>query len=141
MAPKIDSSLIRAFRSWLALLPIVVGMLILTSLAVSFFPEASRPPVFGHGAFVDTVAGAALGSLAIGHPSAGYLLACELLASGVTLGAVTALLVSWVTVGIVHLPAESLLLGRRFALLRNLLAFMAAVAIGCLVPLTLRLIA
>jgi DNA-binding response OmpR family regulator len=45
----------------------------------------------------------------------------ELLAKGISLVAVTALLVSWVTVGSVQLPAEALMLGSRFALYRNLL--------------------
>jgi len=63
---------------------------------------------------------AILGSLAAGHPLVGYVLGGELLARGVSLVAATALLVSGVTVGVVQLPAEALLLGRRFAIVRNL---------------------
>lgn len=44
--------------------------------------------------------------------------------------AVTALIVSWVTVGVVQLPAEALLLGRRFAIYRNLMCFLFAIMIS-----------
>lgn len=135
MTGKRASSLVRAWRNWLALLPVVTGMLMLTSLVLSIYPEPGHLPLFGHGRLADVLTGAAVGAVASGHPSAGYVLGAQLRESGVPLDAVTALLVSWVTVGIVQLPVE-MLLGRRFALLRNLLAFLAALAIGLLLPLT-----
>jgi hypothetical protein len=55
--------------------------------------------------------------------------------------AVPALLVSWVTVGVVQLPAEALLLGRRFAIVRNLWCLAFAVAVAYLTVGTLRLVA
>lgn len=122
------------------MLPIVLGMLLVTSLAMSLFSGQITGALFGHGALLDTVVGALIGSVALGHPSASFILGGELLAAGVELGAVTALMVSWVTVGVVHLPAESLLLGRRFAVLRNIIAFAAAIVIAGLVPLTLRIL-
>jgi hypothetical protein len=81
-----------------------------------------------------------MGSITAGNPLAGYILGGELLAGGASLIAVTAMIVSWVTVGIVQLPAEALLLGRRFAMLRNLLSFLFAIAIAFLTVGTLRLI-
>jgi hypothetical protein len=122
------------------LLPIVFGMLLFTSLAMSLFSERITGSLFGHGVLLDTVVGAFIGSVALGHPSASYVLGGELLAAGVELGAVTAFIVSWVTVGVAHLPAESLLLGRRFAIIRNIIAFASAIAIAWLVPLTLRIL-
>jgi uncharacterized membrane protein len=47
--------------------------------------------------------------------------------------------VSWVTVGIVQLPAEVLMLGARFAIYRNVICFFSAVAIAFLSVYTLRL--
>jgi hypothetical protein len=140
MRDRIVASLKKTLRGFFALLPIVLGMLLLTSLAMSLFARQITGALFGHGVLVDTVVGALIGSVALGHPSASYILGGELLAAGVELGAVTALIVSWVTVGVVHLPAESLLLGRRFASLRNVIAFVSAIAIAWLVPLTLRIL-
>jgi hypothetical protein len=85
--------------------------------------------------------GASVGSVAAGHPLASYLLGGELLQNGVSLIAVTALVVSWVSVGIVQLPAEILMLGARFAVYRNLISFFSAVAIAFLSVYTLRLVA
>jgi hypothetical protein len=78
--------------------------------------------------------------VAAGHPVASYILGGELLAEGVSLLAVTALIVSWVTVGIVQLPAEALLLGRRFAIYRNLMCFLFAIMIPFMTVYTLQLI-
>lgn len=125
-------------RTIIAILPIVLGMLLLTSLAVSLFPKQLPAGLFGRVEALDALLGAAIGSLAAGHPLASYILGGELLAKGVSMVAVTALLVSWVTVGIVQLPAEALLLGRRFALTRNLLNFLFAIAIAFGVVYTLR---
>jgi uncharacterized membrane protein YraQ (UPF0718 family) len=44
--------------------------------------------------------------------------------------AVTAFLVAWVTVGIIQLPAESSILGMKFALLRNISAFVLAIVVS-----------
>ncbi|MGR8933388.1 MAG: hypothetical protein ACU837_03255 [Gammaproteobacteria bacterium] len=72
------------------------------------------------------------------HPLASYLLGGEMLKGGVGLTAVTALLVTWVTVGVVQLPAEALLLGTRFAVYRNIIGFLAAMAVSFLTVLTLQ---
>ncbi|RPH76664.1 MAG: hypothetical protein EHM80_14155 [Nitrospiraceae bacterium] len=99
-------------------MPIVLGVLLFTSLAMSLFSGQITGALFGHGFLLNTVVGALIGSVALEHPSASYILGGELLAAGVEFGAVTAFLVTWVTVGITHLPTESLLLGRRFAIFR-----------------------
>jgi uncharacterized membrane protein YraQ (UPF0718 family) len=140
MQERFRPSLRKAGRAFLAMLPIIVGMLLLTSLAMSLFSGQITESLFGQGVVWDTVLGALIGSVALGHPSASYILGGELRAAGVELEAVTAFLITWVTVGIAHLPAESLLLGRRFAVLRNMIAFVSALAIAWFVPLTLRIL-
>ena len=64
-----------------------------------------------------------------------YVIGGELLKNGVSLVAVMAFIVSWVTVGTVQLPAESLMLGRKFALLRNGISLIMAIAISVLTVL------
>jgi len=66
-----------------------------------------------------------------------YIIGGELLKNGVSLVAVLAFIVSWVTVGTVQLPAESLMLGRKFALLRNGISLIMAIAIAVLTVLIL----
>ena len=128
----------KTLRTFITVLPIIVGMLLLTSLVVTGFPEQISSGLFGNGEILDTLLGASIGSIAVGHPLASYILAGELLGGGVDLIAVTALVVTWVTVGIVQLPAEALMLGARFAVWRNIISFIGAIAIAFLTVYTLR---
>lgn len=137
MHAQFRPALLKTSRAFIALMPMLLGMLLLISLLLSLFPDVISARLFGHGMLLDTLIGAGLGSIAIGQPMISYILGGELLASGVGLYAVTALLVSWVSVGILHLPAEAMLLNKAYALKRNAVAFLIAVATGLLVPATL----
>jgi len=136
---RLQTSLRKTARTFINLLPIIIGMLLLTSLAVTVFPENISADLFGGSDALGALIGASVGSVAAGHPLTSYLLGGEFLKSGVSLVAVTALIVSWVTVGIVQLPAEALMLGTRFAIYRNVICFFSAVAIAFLSVYTLRL--
>jgi uncharacterized membrane protein YraQ (UPF0718 family) len=138
---RLKTSLSKAARTFVNILPIIVGMLLATSLVVTVFPDEIATGLFGHGDFADAISGAAVGSIAAGHPLASYLLGGELLNSGVDLIAVTAVLVSWVTVGIVQLPAEAMILGMRFAIFRNSISFIIAIIVALLTVYTLQLLA
>lgn len=137
---QLSKSFRKTIFSFINILPIIIGMLLATSLVITLFPEQISAGVFGNGDMLDTLLGASIGSIAVGHPLASYLLGGELLRGGVGLIAVTALLVSWVTVGIVQLPAESLMLGARFAITRNLVCFITAVIIAFMTVITTQLI-
>ena len=138
-APLIPS-LNKALRAFANMLPMVLGMLLLTSLVFTLLPKGSLQGMFGRSESLDVLLGAVMGSMAAGHPLAGYILGGELLDGGVSLIAVTALVVAWVSVGLVQLPAEALLLGRRFAVTRNFLCFLSAIAIAYLTVGLLRLL-
>ncbi len=137
---RIQTSLKKTVWRFVNLLPIIIGMLLLSSLVVTVFPEELSAGLFGSSDSLDTLIGASVGSIAAGHPLASYLMGGELLKSGVSLLAVTAFIVSWVTVGLVQLPAEILVLGARFAIYRNVICFFAAIAIAFLTVYTLKLI-
>jgi hypothetical protein len=140
MLDKINQSARKTLKSFLNILPIILGMLLLTSLIVELFPEQLSTRLFGKNSVIDAWLGATFGGIAAGHPLVSYVLGGELLKSGVSLFAVTALIVSWVTVGVVQLPAESLMLGKRFAIYRNLLCYLFAIVIALLSVFTLQLI-
>ena len=134
------ASLKKNLRVFVNLLPLVTGMLLLSGLVVVLFPDRLSAGLFGDSDILDTLIGALVGGIAAGHPLASYLMGGELLKSGVSLLAVTAFIVSWVTVGVVQLPAEILLLGARFAIYRNLICFFSAVAVAFFTVYTLELI-
>ena len=137
---RLKSSLKKTTRTFFNVLPIIVGMLLMTSLVVTIFPEQISSGLFGKGDVLDTLLGASFGSIAAGHPLVSYILGGELLGSGVSLLAVTALVVTWVTVGIVQLPAEAMMLGVRFALYRNVISFITAISITFMTVSTLQLL-
>jgi hypothetical protein len=122
------------------ILPIVLGMLLLTGIVIKALPQDLLAAAFGSNGLIDVLLGASLGSVAAGHPLLSYILGGELLASGATLYAVTALIAAWVTVGLVQLPAEVLLLGRRFAFFRNASSFVLALAVAVATVGTLQLL-
>jgi len=134
---RIKDSLRKTIKAFINVLPIIVGMLLLTSLVITVFPEQISAGLFGNGDILDALLGASIGSIAVGHPLASYLLGGELLGGGVGLIAVTAIVVAWVTVGIVQLPAEALMLGTRFAVYRNIICFIATILIAFLTVYTL----
>lgn len=123
-------------NAFLQTIPVLLGTIILISISLAAVPTTWYTKVFS-GTLLDPVIGAAAGSIAAGNPITSYVIGGELLKGGVTLLAVTAFLLAWVTVGIVQLPAESALLGRRFALLRNGFGFLFAIIIAALTVLTL----
>lgn len=132
---------VRSLRTFINVLPIVIGMLLLTSLAIKVLPIKRAADWFSQQGYLDVFIGTGIGSVAVGHPLASYLLGGELLAGGVSLLAVTALIVSWVTVGVVQLPAEILMLGRRFAIYRNLSCVLLAILVAFMTISTLSLLA
>jgi hypothetical protein len=136
----LNEALSKTVRTFIGILPVIIGMLLATSLVMALFPDKLSRGLFGNGDIPDAMLGAAIGSIATGHPLASYLLGGELLAGGVGLVAVTALLVSWVTVGVVQLPAEALMLGARFAIYRNMVSFFIAVIIAFVTVYTLQLL-
>lgn len=135
------AAFVRAARAFVQMLPVVIGMLLLTSLLLAWLPRTGLTDWFGRQPALDVLLGAVIGSVAMGHPLAGYVVGGELLAAGIDLAAVTAMIVGWVTVGAVHVPAEALALGWRFALVRNALCFVSAIAVAYLTVGLLRLIA
>lgn len=113
-----------------------ISILIGVILLIAFFINAI-PPEFYHRAFTDNntinaFIGATIGSISAGSPINSYIIGGELLQQNISLFAVTAFILSWVTVGIIQLPAESMMLGKKFALYRNSLSFITAIVIALL---------
>lgn len=122
-------------------IPFIVGVLLLISILDVVIPPAWYARYFTGIGFIDAVIGAAAGSVAAGHPLTSYIIGGELLARGVSFVAVVAFLLSWVTVGVVQLPAEGAMLGWRFALVRNGINFGLAIVVALLVTFTMKLLA
>ena len=98
----------RAFKKSL---PILMGVLMLLALADTLIPKQTYRLMFSGNWFFDPLIGAALGSISGGNALTSYIIGGELRHEGVSMMAITAFIVSWVTVGMIQLPAEALMLG------------------------------
>lgn len=133
-------SLKKTGKMLLRIFPNILAIVLLSGLIMEFVPMKRLSEFLGGGFFTDGLIGAGIGSISIGNPLVSYVLGGELLDQGVSLMAVTALLVSWVTVGSIQLPAEIQTFGARFALFRNGISFLFALIIAFLVLMTMRLL-
>lgn len=84
--------------------------------------------------------GSILGSISAGAPVISYIFGGEMLKQGVSLIAITAFMVSWVTVGVLTFPIESKFLGKKFALIRNIIAFIFSIIVAIVAVSILNLI-
>lgn len=134
---RLTHSATQTARTFWELLPVLVGVLLLASLIVQLIPKLIHLGLLGHGSYIDSLSAAFIASLSTGQPVVSYLLAGELQEAGVDLMAVTAFMTAWVTVGIVPLPAEAVMLGWRFSIWRNLIAFVLSLVIAWLTLVTL----
>lgn len=131
----------KSARQFVALLPVLAGVILLIGLLSPFVTKELLTNIFPGNVALDTIWGAIFGSIFAGNSINSYVIGGELMRNSVSLFAVTALIVTWVTVGLVQLPAEIAAFGKRFALLRNGLSFIMAIPIAILTVFIINLIA
>lgn len=135
-----SSGFSKALKGFGTAVPTIIGVILLFGLFRVFVPQSWILSVFTGNLFRDTLYGALIGSISAGNPVNSYIIGGELLHDSVSLYAVTAFIVSWVTVGFIQLPAEASLLGKRFALTRNLLSLVLAFFVAIATVLTMSLL-
>ena len=134
---KLKKSFIQAERALGKAFPMILGTILLISLISALIPKSFYVSVFSQNIFFDSIVGGLIGSVSAGNPITSYIFGGEMLNQGVSLIAVTAFLVSWVTVGLIQLPAESSILSKKFAIIRNLSSFVFVIIVAFLTVLIL----
>ena len=127
MDAKLKSALTKSARAMSNSLPVLLGVVLLVGLTHTLIPKFLY---FSKNAVLDSIIGSGLGSVLAGNPLTSYVLGGELVKQGVSLVAVTSFLVAWVTVGLVQLPAEAIMLGKKFAILRNIFSFAFSIIVA-----------
>ncbi len=120
----------KSLKGILGVLPILIGMLLLVSMVNILVPKSFYGSLFNGNLFRDALTGSILGSILTGNPVTAYILGSEFLKNDVSIIAVTAFIAAWTTVGVIQLPAESLILGKKFAMYRNLSAFFMSIIVA-----------
>lgn len=108
---------LKTVQSFKRSLPILLGVLMLLSLASALIPKNVYSKIFTGNQIIDPLIGALVGSIAGGNPVTSYIVVGELRFQGISMLAITAFIVAWATVGVIQLPAEALICWERSLLL------------------------
>ena len=127
---SVKTALVKTLNNLLQSLPIILGVLMLMSFILIVIPARSLSVLFTGNRLLDPLIGAITGSISSGNALTSYIVSGELQHNGVSLLAITAFIVSWVTVGVVQFPAEALSLGKAFAITRNIAAFISSILVA-----------
>lgn len=126
--------------SFAAMTPMILGTIGLVGLFQTMVSPQTLASFFSGNIFADTLIGTVTGAFISGTPIISYLLGGELLNQGISLYPVTAFILSWVTMRLLHIPVEVAYFGKRFTFYRNFLAFIFTIIISLLTVSTLNLL-
>ena len=102
-------------------IPIILWILLLVALIKNYVSMSFLTNIKSD--FLAWIVANIFGSLFAWNPINSYIIAGEFWVLSDTMIVVWAFLISWVTVGFVQIPAESYYFGKKYAFLRNILAF------------------
>ncbi len=129
MNKKLKITIKKSTKGIINSLPMIFSVILIIGLVQTLIPISSIKFLFQNN-FFDVIIGSGIGSISAGNPITSYIIGGELLNIGVGLIPITAFLVAWVTVGVVQLPAEIYLLGRKFAIARNIICFIFSIIVA-----------
>lgn len=133
-------SLNSALKSFLSISPMIIAVIMFVGILKTFVTKDMFILLFTKNAFVDTLIGTLIGAVSVGQPIVSYIIGGELLDMNVSMYAVTAFILSWVTLGVVQLPLEIEILGLKFTIYRNILAFIFTLIVSTLTVFTLEML-
>ena len=120
----------RSLLGFGAMMPMILGVVGLVGFFQAVITPALLHRLFTGNLLYDTLIGTVAGGVAAGQAMVSYIIGGELLKEGISMYAVAAFVLSWVTLGVVQLPLEVEVLGLRFTIVRNLLAFCFTILIA-----------
>lgn len=136
---KLRIAILKTWKSFSMSIPIIITVLLFISFVQVVLPKEEYSKIFVGNTFLDSFVGATLGSVSLGNPILSYIIGGEMLKDGVSLIAVAAFIISWVSVGITQLPIEAHFFGKKFAIVRNIAAFFGSMFIGILIFLLMKI--
>ncbi len=134
---KAIQSLKKAAKSLFGIMPTVLIIIIIIGLMLGFVPPSEISRFVGEQSGIFGVFVGAVGAVLHIPALIAFPLAASMLESGATVMAVAAFITTLTMIGMVTLPMEIKILGRKFALLRNGLSFVIAIIIALLMGLIL----
>ncbi len=120
----------KSLKGLAEMIPMLTGVLLLISMFDVLVPKEAYIHLFSGNYITDPLIGALLGSVLAGNPVTSYILGKGFLIKGISLVAVTAFIAAWTTVGLLIYPIESSMLGKKFAIARNVSAFIISIIVA-----------
>ncbi len=117
-------------------MPVLTGVVFLIGLADIIITEETLQAFF-RGGVLDLPVGVLFGTVMAGHALNSVIIGEQLFETGVGLMAVSAFMVSWVTIGVAYIAMEAAFLGKKFAFIKNILSILFAMIISFLTVVTL----
>jgi len=137
LPPRLKKTLAATFKTLCAMMPMLFAVIGLVGLFQTVVSPQMLRSLFSGTALQDTFIGTLVGGVSVGQPFFSYIIGGEMLDQGISLYAISAFILSWVTLGILQLPLEWSIFGGRFTITRNLLSFIFALLIACATTFTL----
>jgi len=134
---EIKTAFKKTANSFKQMFPTLLGVILLVNLSIALISDNFYKIIFTGNNIFDPIIGGVLGSISASNPIMSYIIGGELISQNISLIAITSFILTWVSVGIVQLPAESLMLGKKFAIIRNIISFLMALLLSLLIILTL----
>jgi uncharacterized membrane protein YraQ (UPF0718 family) len=128
----------KAIINFISMMPMLLGVIGLIGMMQTYITPEMLAQLFGHGLWEDVATGTVMGAISAGNPAVSYIIAQELLDQHVTLYAVTAFILAWVTLGMIQLPAEVSVFGLRFTLYKNILTLISTLLVAYFTVITLQ---
>ena len=135
-----NQSFKNALKMFTTIAPILLAVVGLVGLFKTYVTPEMIQSLFTGETLHDTFIGTITGTISVGQIFVSYIIGGELVAGGISLYAVTAFILSFVTLGMIQLPLEYSLFGIRFTVIRNLLSFLFAMLISFMTVFTLELL-
>jgi len=120
----------------LYMFPMIIGILGLSSLLINYLNPDDIKHFFTGDRLMDTLSATFIGGLMLGNAVISYILGGELISAGVSMYAITAFLLAWVSIGYVQIPLEVSYFGKKFVLFRSLLAMIFTIVLSILIVIS-----
>ena len=127
----------KALENFLSMTPMLLGVIGFVAILQTYVTPDILAHLFGYGQLSDIFTGTFIGAISSGNPAISYIISEQLLNQGVSLYALSAFILSWVTLGIVQLPAEVSVFGLKFTFYKNILTLLSTMLVAYLTVLTL----
>jgi len=135
----LNKAFINSIKNFISIVPMILAIIGLIGLFQTHVTDTMLSKLFGYNDFLDVLIGTLTGAISSGNGAISFVIAKGLQAQGVSLYALSAFILAWITLSFIHLPAESSVFGLKFTACRNILTFLTTLIIAYLTVVTMGL--